>query len=105
MAGFDYYDGVSNSIKHMALGVIVWVAERTECQALTYTMKEGIYRKVSGWAANVSEVYLPACQNGFSALVKDMLNGTSTHRQYNKCCKRSFETNPECTINEEVKNL
>ncbi len=41
MAGFDYYDGVSNTIKRMALGVIVWAADHPEHQTLTHTRKKG----------------------------------------------------------------
>ena len=34
-----------------------------------------------------------------------MLNGTITLRQCNECCNWSFDTKPECTVNQEVKNL
>ena len=91
--------------KLMALGVLVWAADRSERQTLTHTRKEGTYGKVSVWAVNLSDEHLPACRRCFSALVKDMLNGTSTYRRCNDCCDWSFETNPECTVNEEVKNL
>jgi len=105
MTGFDYFDGESNMFKRMALGVLVWAADRPERQTLTHTRKEGTYGKVSGWAVNVSEAHLPACRSCFIALVKDMLNGTSNPRQCNKCCNWSFETKPKCIINGEAKNL
>ncbi len=61
--GIEYYFGSTNTIEHIYLDIIAWIADRPEGNKLTNTRKEGTYGKVNGWAVNVSEEHLPDCKN------------------------------------------
>ena len=96
MKGFDCYSGSSQTMERVAMGMLVWKADRPEMQALTLTLKEGIYGKISGWAVNPSEEFLPACPKCYTATVRRMLDGNSSHHddRCNSCCNWSLKTNP-----------
>ncbi len=53
--GIDYYLGKSNTIEHIALDILAWLADHPENNEITCTRKEDTYGKVNGWEVNVSE--------------------------------------------------
>jgi hypothetical protein len=105
MSGFDCYFGDTNRIERVALGMLCWSADRPELQFITNTRKEGNYGRVTGWATDVSEEFLPACKNCYKSMIEELLNlddkddNIETDYGCNNCCNWSFETNPVKSIN------
>ena len=64
--GIQCYFGSTNTIEHISLDILAWIADRPEGHKLTNTRKEGTYGKINGWVVNVSEEPLPACKNAMS---------------------------------------
>ena len=75
MKGFDCYFGDTNKIERMAVGMLMWNADRPERQMINNTRKEGTYGKVSGWSAPVSEEKFPSCDKCYKRLVQEMIQG------------------------------
>ena len=101
MKGFDCFFGATNKIEHVALGTLCWSADRPERQSITHTRKEGHYGRVTGWAVNVSQEFLPACKRCYTSLIQGLIgvDGEKVQEeaifsQCNKCCNWSFKTNP-----------
>ena len=111
MKGFDCYFGATNKIERVALGLLCWSADRPEQQSITHTRKEGHYGKVTGWAVNVSQEFLPACKRCYKSLIKSMIGVNEDEvqeangSQCNKCCNWSFKTNPVQSRSGESVNL
>ena len=76
MKGFDVYFGDTNEIGRMAVGMLAWNADRPERQSISNTRQEGIYGKIVGWSANVSEEKFPACIRCHRKRVLEMLGGS-----------------------------
>jgi len=104
MSGFNCYFGDTNRIERVALGMLCWSADRPEQQFITNTRKEGNYGRVTGWATDVSEEFLPACKKCYKSMIEELLNlddeddNIETDYGCNNCCNWSFETNPVKSI-------
>ena len=72
--GIECYFGSTNTIEHISLDILAWIADRPEGHELTNTRKEGTYGKVNGWAVNVSEEHLPACKKCYVSLIKRLVH-------------------------------
>ena len=96
MEGFDCYFGSSKTMGRAAFSVLAYNADRPEMQALTLTMKEGTYGKVTGWAVSPSEEFLPACTKCYVDHIQRMVaeDFSVPASTCNSCCDWSFETNP-----------
>ena len=99
MSGFDCYFGDTNQIGRMAVGMLSWSADRPERQSISNTRQEGLYGKVTGWAAKVSEGKFPACRSCYRRRVLEMIGGTEVEEgetagcQCNQCLDWTLDPN------------
>ena len=93
MKGFDCFFGAISKIELVALWILCWSTDRPEQQSITHTRKEGHYGRVTGWAVNVLQEFLPACKRCYKSLIKSMIgvNREEVKEEANvslcnKCC-------------------
>ena len=87
MKGFDCYFGESNTIGRMAVGMLLWSADRPERQMINNIKIGGNYGKISGWSALVSEQYFPACMDCHKRRVGEMLGVSMDDEASYQCDK------------------
>jgi hypothetical protein len=84
--GFDCYFVDRNEIRHTALGLLCYVADRPERNAVRHTRTEGTYGKFTDWAAAISTKNFAACAKCFLCMVK-MVLGNEELSPHNGCSR------------------
>jgi hypothetical protein len=71
--GFNCYFIDRNEIRHTGLGLLCYVADRPERPTVGGTRSEGIYGKITDWAALISIKNFPARAKCYNCIVEKVL--------------------------------